>query len=268
MTRRERLENKVAKRLEWAAGRRSKAAGLDARNKPFEGDIAFNTQPGHIPERARVIARTEKAFGHREMATHHEAKADGLAHAIERSIFSDDPDAVEAITAKIAGLEAERDRRKAINKEIRKGPVFEARLTAAGIQLTDDDKAELLKTLKYSPYHCDKKTGLPVFPGYFFTNLNGNISRLKERIKSIEAREANAARAEAAGGVDVKTANGSDYAVVTFAEKPDRATLDSLKAAWFWWSNGSWVGKLADLPETLKVEREGGVGVDTASTVG
>ena len=55
MTRRERLEAKIDKREEWAAGRRDKAATLRAYGGSLRHDWAFITQPGHIPERARMV---------------------------------------------------------------------------------------------------------------------------------------------------------------------------------------------------------------------
>ena len=39
---------------------------------------------------------------------------------------------------------------------------------------------------------------------------------------------------------------------MTFAEKPERSTLDALKAAGFYWGQGSWTGKLESLPEEVK----------------
>jgi hypothetical protein len=44
----------------------------------------------------------------------------------------------------------------------------------------------------------------------------------------------------------------SGWAEVTFAEKPDREVLDSLKAADFRWSGGSWFGSASKLPESVK----------------
>ena len=76
MTRRERLEAKVERRREWATGRTDKAAALTQYTDRFRGDWAFNTQPGHIPERARVIRIEDKAHEHIEMTHHHEAKSD------------------------------------------------------------------------------------------------------------------------------------------------------------------------------------------------
>jgi uncharacterized protein YidB (DUF937 family) len=55
-------------------------------------------------------------------------------------------------------------------------------------------------------------------------------------------------RAEASGGVVVE---GKDWVTVTFAEKPDRDILDSLKAAGFRWAKGSWRGRRENLPEGI-----------------
>ena len=93
----------------------------------------------------------------------------------------------------------------------------------------------------------DPRRGLPP---YVLTNLAGEIRRVKQRIEEIQRRQARAGEAEAAGGVVVKLAG--DYAVVTFAEKPDRAVLDVLKAADFWWGRGSWTGKAENLPACVR----------------
>lgn len=78
--RQEAADRRADKYEEWAAKRRERAAGLHKQNDPYRGDIAFNTQPGHIPERARAIRRTEKAWEHSETAARFEAKAENLRH--------------------------------------------------------------------------------------------------------------------------------------------------------------------------------------------
>lgn len=251
MTRRDYLEAKVAKREEWAAGRRAKAAGLLKRNEPYVGDHAFNTQPGHIPERARVIAREDKAFEHGQMAAHHDAKASGLAAQLETTIFSDDLDAVEALHAKIAGLEAERDRAKAVNAAVRKAKkktadpaACLAGLVADGV-LTKDEGMELARSYALQPYH-----GLG-FPAYHLTNLGANIRRLKGRIEEVKRRQVRTAEAEAAPGGVVITNITAESVTVVFAEKPARAVLDALKAAGFFWSGGTWCGQRAKVPEIV-----------------
>src|SRR3990167_4134387 len=102
MNTRERLEAKVERREEWAAGRREKAAVVAHEAERYRGDYAFNTQPGHIPERARLIKREERAYEDSKMADHHDSKAAGLARQLDRSVFSDDADAIARLEARIA----------------------------------------------------------------------------------------------------------------------------------------------------------------------
>ncbi len=65
----------------WAARRRERAnATLDHNRKHYTGDIAFNTQPGHIPLRARVNAQDARAFESLQVAERFERKAKALRH--------------------------------------------------------------------------------------------------------------------------------------------------------------------------------------------
>ena len=192
MTRRERKEAKMQRRLDWAKGREDKATVLNQYTDRYRGDIAFNTQPGHIPERARVIRMSDKAHEHAQMAAHHESKAAGIAHQLERSIFTDDRDAPERLRERIAGLEAERERMKAVNAEIKRGEGWEQRLSAAAAPLTEREKKLLLDVARFQPYYC--KNGVPVFPPYAFTNLSGNIRRLKGRLVAVDTLAAQRAK--------------------------------------------------------------------------
>lgn len=76
---RQKKADKRADRYEnWADKRQEKVESLYKRDEHYRGDIAFNTQPGHIPERARVIRRTEKAFEHASTAQRFRDKAENL----------------------------------------------------------------------------------------------------------------------------------------------------------------------------------------------
>lgn len=237
MTRRERLEQKVDRRQDWAAGRRAKADRLHTFTDQFTGDHAFNTQPGHIPLRARVIRMEDQAAEHATMAQHHDAKAAGLADQLERSVYSDDADAIAQLEARMAEHEATRDRMKLVNKLFKKGDA--AGLAALGLNL--ESLTQRVAAIGYSwvtaPYES-----------YQLTNLGARIRADKERIAEIQRRTARTDRAEAAGGVSIE---GDVYVRVTFAEKPDRAVLDALKAAGFRWGGGSWVGARAALPASV-----------------
>lgn len=252
MTRRERLERKLEKREEWADGRDSKAAGLRTQNDKFRGDHAFNTQPGHIPERARANRRDEKAYEHSQMAGHHRSKAAGLEHQLEKTIFSDDTDAIQALEAKIAKMEANRDKMKATNKIIRRKPKNE--ITPEKLQeLAPLAGSESIARMLFTPDFA----GRVGIPSYALTNLGANIRRCKERIKEIESRNARQVKAEEAGGVLIHyfpeaEGTASKYCAVTFAEKPDYSVIKALKAAGFMWGGGNWGGQTANLPEVVR----------------
>ena len=75
---REGANERAEKYDEWAVKQREQAAALVARNEIYTKDYAFNTQPGHILERARVIAREDRACEHIQTAERFEAKAKAL----------------------------------------------------------------------------------------------------------------------------------------------------------------------------------------------
>lgn len=81
------------------------------------------------------------------------------------------------------------------------------------------------------------------------TNLGATIRKDKERIADIERREKRTAEAKDNGGVAVRVVG--DYCTVTFAEKPKRGIINTLKAAGFHWSGGSWHGLVVSLSEVI-----------------
>jgi len=243
MTRRERLEAKLERRREWAskASARSDAAFSAARR--LADSIPFG-QPILVGHHSERHARRDRERIHNDMsrgvetmhlAEHHEAAADGLEHALEHSVFSDDPDAIEAIEARIAEHEQKRNRMKLINKLFGKGDV--AGLAAIGLDL---DK---LRVSVAGNFSWDKKP----YPAYELTNLGARIRSDKVRIEDIKRRNArNAAANTAPGGVLIE--GTGEYCRVTFAEKPERPVIEALKAAGFAWSGGSWSGCRKNLP--------------------
>lgn len=251
MTRRERLERKLEKRREWAEGRDRKAADLQRQNDPYRGDIAFNTQPGHIPERARAIKRSERAAEHYGMARHHEEKAAGLERQLKRSIFSDDEDAPERLEARIADLERQRDRMKEVNAAWRKAGRPEPGNVAgiarfAELVLIEGEEAARIADRIANAYSWEKQP----YPRWAVSNMTANIGRLRKRLEAVEAQRERATQAEDAGGVMIE--HEGDYARITFAEKPERAVLNALKAAGFRWGGGSWTGRAANIPEEVR----------------
>lgn len=194
MTYRERRLRRAERLRGWAEKRETQANAQFASNPELRSDHAFNTQPGHIPARARMNNADTRAFQSLDKAAQMERRADAIEAAAERAIYSDDPDAPDRLREKIAALEAERDRAKTINAAIRKvakahpGGGAEANagtlrdMVALGY-INDKEAASLARSYAIQPYH-----GLG-FPAYHLTNLGANIRRQKQRLAEIERQK-------------------------------------------------------------------------------
>lgn len=248
MTRRERLERKIERREDWAASRKKKSdATLDSVRRLADSiPLGQPILVGHHSEKRarkdaeRIRSGMDKGMEHLKMAQHHESAAAGLQHQLDTSIYSDDPDALEAIQARIEELEAERTQMREENKAYRKGNAAHA----AFLGITEEQAAKRRELIEQR--HTWERQPHPT---YSLSNLGGNISRLKERIKHITAQQERAARADAAaGGVLIE---GGEWVRVTFSEKPDRNIINALKTAGFRWGGGSWSGPRAKLPPAV-----------------
>ena len=180
------------------------------------------------------------------MAGHHRSKANGLQSQLDRSIFSDDADAIEQIKARIAKRETERAQNNAINKIIRQKPKNEktpekiAALARLGI-------SEVVAEKLFEPDFC----GRYGIPDYVNKNLSGNINRDKKRLIELERQAKTRAKAEAAESGVMIEKPGNGWAIITFSEKPDRDILAELRAAGFRWNKTSWVGDENSVPECV-----------------
>jgi hypothetical protein len=176
-TYRERREAKAERLREWAAKREERAADVFKAGEVYRGDHAFNFQPGHIPERARVIAREDRAHESVRKADRMSEKADNIEAQLAASIYDDDPDAIEALERRLAALEAARARYTAFNRSARKGaPDF-----------------SLLSPRQFASWSNLKRFGMlrkdGAFPAYATSNLSGRISKDCERLARLR-REA------------------------------------------------------------------------------
>ena len=205
MTRRERLERKLEKRQEWAASRAAKRD--QARDAAFSVPLPPGGEPikiGHHSEKrhrgaiAKVHSHMERSFEHSDMEKHHRGKAGGLAHQLNTCIFSDDPDAIEQLGGRVAQLEAQRDRAKAINASWRKAgrPAYGCdRFTDwFSAELSPKEQEHVVCNMARDPL----KRG--PFPSYWISNIGANIRRLKGRAGEIERQQDRQSQAEASPG--------------------------------------------------------------------
>lgn len=247
MTTREKLERKLEKRKEWAGKASEKCSAEFETARKITENIPFG-QPilvGHHSERMhrrdieRSASHMDKGCAEYRKAEYHEEKARGLQDQLDRTIFSDDEDAVERLQERIDERKATQERYKAANKIIR------GKSTAA-------EKIAALVNLGFGEENARERVekNLPI-PAYALTNNNGEIHRLEARIKDIKRRQAEQAEAEEAGGVIAHDC-GYGYMTVKFAEKPDYEIIRALKSAGFYWSRGAWHGKTESLPACVR----------------
>jgi hypothetical protein len=173
------------------------------------------------------------------MAQHHTEKAGGIAGQLDRSIFSDDTNAIEALETRIKENEAIRDKMKLVNKLYKKGD-------AAGLAAIGQD----LETIKRRLVEAGPWFGKAPFMPYETTNLGARIRADKLRIEDVRTRQKRAEATQAAGGLLIE--GMGTYCLVTFEDKPERAVIDALKAAGFYWQGGSWGGERAKVPAELE----------------
>lgn len=245
MTRRERLEAKLEKRHAWADSASTKSTAAFNRAHALVEHIPMG-QPvliGHHSEKRhrRTLDRSWNAMGKAveltKLSEHHEQKAAGLAIALDKTIFSDDPDAVDAIEQRIAANEVKREEMKKINALYRKRDV--AGLAALGV-----DYATLQAKLAALGAYFGQAPHMP----FEMTNLGARIRSDKERLVNVKRQQQQQAAAEATeNGVKIdRHSNG--YCSVRFAEKPDYSIIRALKDAAFRWGAGSWFGQTEKLP--------------------
>ena len=187
MTYRERREAKAERLRGWAESREQKAAAADAGARALAEHIPFG-QPilvGHHSEgrarrdAARISGGFDRAREHAEKAASMTSRAAGIESQLDRAIYSDDPDAIEQLEARLATLEGQRDRIKRYNASCRKG----ARDTSI---LDREQQAELVSIVRVTPYNVGPQGQMPA---YVLSNLSGNIKRNRDRLEKLR-REA------------------------------------------------------------------------------
>ncbi|MFI5296634.1 MAG: DUF3560 domain-containing protein [Polyangiales bacterium] len=183
---------------------------------------------GHARRDAeRIRTGMTKSIALQKEAVEVDRRAD--AAETNRTISSDDPDAIDKLRDKLAKLEANRARMVKVNKAVRaKDP--NAALVALGL-----NAAEIREAL--TPDYMGR-TG---FPAYVLTNTSAEARRLTKRIADLEARATRPAPAPVVVG-DITIDEDDNRVRIHFPGKPDEAMRTKLKGAGFRWapSNGAW----------------------------
>jgi len=125
--------------------------------------------------RGRVDGLFTQAQEDKAKAAEFERRAEGIEAELAGSIYSDDPDAVQALEERIAGLEAERTRITSYNASCRRG--------APDLSLLQEGlRRGLVDVQRIGMGRADGS-----LPGYVLSNLSGNIRRNRKRLEELRA---------------------------------------------------------------------------------
>ena len=154
------------------------------------------------------------------------------------SISSDDPEAVRKLKEKLAGLEQEQERMKAVNAYYRKHKTLD------GCPQLTPVEAEQRKAAMARSWRADPKP----YESYLLTNNNVNIRQTKKRIEELSAKKETEFEGWAFEGGEVKMDVQSNRLQVFFHEKPDRDTCSAMRHGGFRWapSVGAWQRQLTN----------------------
>ena len=186
--------------------------------------------------RARIQRRFEKAGELQDKSAYYARRAESATK--NRSISSDDPEAVFKLGEKIEKLEKLQDTFKRVNKIIR------------GFNLATHKAeciAEIVKTGLLTETHARKIVepdfcGRVGFAAYELTNNNANIARLRKRAEELTKRQAQETKTMEYGEIKVIENVEENRLQIFFPGKPSDEKRASLKSWGFRWSptNGCW----------------------------
>lgn len=211
-----------------------------AERRPFGQPIlvGHHSERGHRADLRRQDAKDRKAHNLYTKAQHLEHAA--RAAETNRAISSDDEQAIEKLAEKLAVLEQQRGRYKAINAEFRKLKGDIDAMTTVSDRLKEGMKAQR------DDWYMGADKWRP-FDGYMFSNMGAEVRRLKGRIEELTAR----AETPEAAPVDGEGFSISEDAqwgriLVDFDHKPVKAVCRHMRGAGWKWapSRCAWVRHL------------------------
>lgn len=196
---------------------------------------------GHHSERAhrRTLERSQnkmfQSLDEGKKARYYEEKA--AAAANNQAIFSDDPDAIRKLKAKIAQAEKEQEQMKAINRICRSKKTSTEQKIATLKAEHNLDEGTITRLL--SPQYSYENPG---FQGWRLSNNNANIRRMKQRLEQLQKAETEETVTIQIGEVEICDNVEDNRVQLFFPAKPDEEVRTLLKSHGFRWARslGAW----------------------------
>lgn len=240
----DRYRERAAKsRQEWET--RHRAADATSSHIPFGQPIlvGHHSEKRHRRDLAKIDGHLRKAVEADDKAKHYEAKA--AAAESNTAISSDNPDALDLLRERLAELEAEQSRMKAVNAACRKAK-GDLHKVNGDLGLTPAELKAIEVNIRFSSGSTTKP-----YPSYCLSNNNANMARVRERIAQLERR---AAAVEAnpepiaieRAGWKVTEDVADNRLCLSSPTKPPESVRTLLKRSGFRWSPSrvAWVRQL------------------------
>lgn len=245
-------QEKREHRIEWFKELASK--NFDAEQQLFDrankmASVIPMGQPilvGHHSEKSDRAYRNKihntmgKAVEAGQKANYYQDRAEAAEN--NYSISSDNPDAINELEKKLAGLIEQQETWKKVNKILKakkKSEVHKlADLGAAGLE-------------RYSHYlNPDSLHGIGI-PSYRLTNNNGNMGRIKQRIEQLKRIAAMTEKEITVNNVRIFSSPDTNRVQMFFPDKPSEEIRTELKRSGFRWapSEGAWQKFLSSYAE-------------------
>lgn len=199
--------------------------------------VGHHSEKRHRADANRIDNNMRKGVEASDKADYY---ADKAANVGTGGISSDDPEAIDKLREKLAGLEQAQATMKEANKICKsKKMTAEEKIAALGELGIKPDQAGRLVT-------GENNYGRPGFPSYSLSNNNANIRRIQDRIKQLEQRDEVRAVMEEKhdtpnperqyGDITYRDNFELNRVQLIFPDKPDDATRSLLKSNGFRWS--------------------------------
>ena len=197
--------------------------------------VGHHSERGHRADLKRIDNNMRKSIDHSDKADYYERRAQTIEH--DRTIYSDDPEAIQKLKHRLTELEKHQAWMKQINRLCRSK------------KLTDEQIAEHLED-EYglsasgirgllNPQYSYQKRG---FQTWQLSNNNANTRRIKERIAQLEKAETEEIRERIMGEVKLADSVEHNRLQIFFPDKPSAEVRTRLKQQGFRWSRqqGCW----------------------------
>lgn len=168
--------------------------------------------------RERIHNKFRKGFELAKQAEEYRSRAASIES--NAAIYSDNPQAVDMLSDKVAELEAESKEMKRINAALRKGADFDT------LEMSDAHRDDLLSIEKHQAYYSPRTRG---FPPYMLTSVSTKLKTAKKRAEQVEKKQAIPDKDEEVNGIKVQWRAGENRIRIYYPGRVDMETFKHLK---------------------------------------